>query len=114
MHLFYTPIDVPGVYGCQKYASASYQVPENQKACNYYCLENTQIVTNIVLKEGYIMGCNLLRHPSLGLYNHFDTSAVYLQLVEFLHLHLIGLKQSARASTGPKKWLWHMCMYGLK
>ena len=40
---------------------------------NYYCLENTYIVTNTVLKEGYIMGHDILRHASLGLYNHFDT-----------------------------------------
>ena len=38
----------------------------------YYCLENIHIVTNTVLNEGYIMGCNILRQ-ALGLYNHFDT-----------------------------------------
>ena len=47
-------------------------MPANQKKYNYYCLENTHIVTNTVLKEGYIMGHNILRHASLGLYNHFD------------------------------------------
>ena len=40
---------------------------------NYYCLENIHIITNTVPKEGYIMGHNILRHASLGLYNHFDT-----------------------------------------
>ena len=44
-----------------------------RKAYNYYCLENTHIVTNTVLKVGYIMGHNPLRHASFGLYNHFDT-----------------------------------------
>ena len=37
------------------------------------------------------MGCSLLKHASLGLYNHFNTPTIYLELVEFLHLHLIGL-----------------------
>ena len=46
-------------------------MPANQKIQYYYCLENIHIVTNAVLKEGYIMGCNILRHASLGLYNHF-------------------------------------------
>ena len=44
-----------------------------RKANNYYCLENTHSVTNTVLKEGYIMGRNLLRNASFGLYNHFNT-----------------------------------------
>ena len=48
-------------------------MPADQKKYNYYCLENIHIVTNTVLKEGYIMGRNILRHASLGLYNHFDT-----------------------------------------
>ena len=48
-------------------------MPANQKKYNYYCLENTHIVTNTVPKEGYIMGRNILRHASLSLYNHFDT-----------------------------------------
>ena len=48
-------------------------MPANQKIYNYYCLENTHIVTNTVLKEDYIMGRNILRHASLGLHNHFDT-----------------------------------------
>ena len=61
------------VHCCQKYAPVSHQMPANQKKYNYYCLENTYIVTNTVLKEGYRMGHNILRHASLGLYNHFDT-----------------------------------------
>ena len=40
-----------------------------RKVYNYYCSENTHIVTHTVLKEGYIMGYNLLKHA----YNHFDT-----------------------------------------
>ena len=43
-----------------------------RKTQYYYCLENIHIVTNTVLNEGYIMGCNILRQ-ALGLYNHFDT-----------------------------------------
>ena len=39
----------------------------------HHCLENIHIVTNTVLKEGYIMGCNILRHASLSLHNHFNT-----------------------------------------
>ena len=48
-------------------------MPADQKKYNYYCLENIHPVTNTVLKEGYIMDRNILRHASLGLYNHFDT-----------------------------------------
>ena len=48
-------------------------MPTNQKKYNHYCLENTYIVTNTVLKERYIMGRNILRNASFGLYNHFDT-----------------------------------------
>ena len=48
-------------------------MPANQKKYNYYCLESTYIVTNTVLKEGYRMDHNILRHASLGLDNHFDT-----------------------------------------
>ena len=44
-----------------------------RRGYNYFCSETTQIVTNTVLKEGLIMGRNLLRHASLSLYNHFDT-----------------------------------------
>ena len=44
-----------------------------RKAYYYYCLENTYIVIKTVLKEGYIIGRNILRHSSLGLYNHFNT-----------------------------------------
>ena len=65
----YAPIHVPGVHFCQKYASASHQMPANQKSIQirtYYYLENAHIVTNTVLKEGYIMGHNLLTHASLG------------------------------------------------
>ena len=32
MHLFYTPIYVPGVHCSQKYAPVSHQVPANQKS----------------------------------------------------------------------------------
>ena len=70
---FYIPFHDPGVHYCQKYASASHQVPANQKSIQLFCSETTQIVTNTVLKEGLIMGRNLLRHASLSLYNHFDT-----------------------------------------
>ena len=73
MHHFSTPNHVHSIYCCQKYASASHQMPANQKKYNCYCLENIHIVTNTVLKEGYIMGHNILRHASLVLYNHFDT-----------------------------------------
>ena len=34
---------------------------------------HTLLPLNTVLKEGLIMGRNLLRHASLSLYNHFDT-----------------------------------------
>ena len=40
-----------------------------RKVYDYYCSENTHIVTNTVLKEGQIMSCNLLKYA----YNHFDT-----------------------------------------
>ena len=50
-------------YCCQKYASASHQVPERK--CTHCYQHSTKI--------GYIVGRNLLRHASLGLYNHFDT-----------------------------------------
>ena len=46
----------------QRYASASHQVPENQKysKITYMILENTH-VTNTVLKEDYKMGHNLFQ-----------------------------------------------------
>ena len=40
---------------------------------NYYCLENTYIVTNTALKEGYKMDHSILRYASFGVNNHFDT-----------------------------------------
>ena len=40
-----------------------------RKAYNYYCSENTHIVTNTVLKEGEIRGCSILKLA----YDHFDT-----------------------------------------
>ena len=47
----------------QRYVSASQQVPENQKysKITYIMLENTQVVTNTVLKEDYKMGRNLFK-----------------------------------------------------
>ena len=48
----------------QKYASASHQVPENQKYSKItymMLLENTHVVTNTVLKEDYKMGRNLFQ-----------------------------------------------------
>ena len=47
----------------QRYVSASQQVPENQKysKITYIMLENTQVVTNTVLKEDYKMGRNLFQ-----------------------------------------------------
>ena len=54
----------------QRYASASNQVPENQKyvhtvrLATYIMLENTHVVTNTVLKEDYKMGRNL--YSSVG------------------------------------------------
>ena len=48
----------------QRYASASHQVPENQKYSKITCmmlLENTHVVTNTVLKEDYKMGPNLFQ-----------------------------------------------------
>ena len=51
-------------------ASASHQLPANQKSIHYYCLENTHIAsgTKTVLKEGYIIGHNLMHdHPTIDL-----------------------------------------------
>ena len=48
----------------QRYASASHQVPENQKYSKItymMLLENTHLVTNIVLKEDYNMGRNIFQ-----------------------------------------------------
>ena len=48
----------------QRYASASHQVPENQKHSKItymMLLENTHVVTNTVLKEDYKMGRNLFQ-----------------------------------------------------
>ena len=59
---------------------------------NYYCLENTYIVINTVLKEGYRMGHNILRHASLGLYNHFNTREVEYHDTIFNHccdMHIV-------------------------
>ena len=41
---------------------------EKHTIINYYCSENTHIVTNTVLKK-----VKFLRHASLSLCNHFDT-----------------------------------------
>ena len=48
----------------QRYASASHQVPENQKYSKItymMLLENAHVVTNTVLKEDYKMGRNLFQ-----------------------------------------------------
>ena len=72
MHLFLIciPIHVPGVHYCQKYASASHQVPANQKSIQ------------LLLFRKYTHCC---QHSTKGrlnygpqsfetcLYNHFDT-----------------------------------------
>ena len=50
-----------------------------------YFLENIHIVTNTVLKEGYIMGHNILRHALLGLHNHFDTHEAEYHNMIFNH-----------------------------
>jgi len=60
-------------------------MPANQKKYNYYCLENTYIITNIILKEGYRMGHNILRHASLGQYNYFDTHEAEYHYAIFNH-----------------------------
>ena len=48
-------------------------MPENQKSILLLLFRKYTHVTNSVLKVCYMLGHNLLRHASLGLYNHFDT-----------------------------------------
>ena len=53
----------------QKYASAS-KCLQIRNTHSYDGLENTHIVTNTLLREGYITGCNLLSTAKVALCVH--------------------------------------------
>ena len=80
---------------------------QSGKAYNYYCSENTHIVTNTLLKEGYVMGCNLLKHALLSLYNHFDTREA--QHHDMIFNHCVDILPYRYVSQIPTLCLCHLC-----
>ena len=60
---------------CISKSPLTHQVPENQKSILLLLFRKYThaTVTNRILKVGYMLGHNLWRHTSLGLYSHFDT-----------------------------------------
>ena len=99
MHLFNIPIHVPGVHHCQKYASASHQVPANQKIIQLLFRKCTHCYQHSTKER--------LNHGQQSFETHFDTHETPHH--DTIFNHRIDRLPNRYVSQIPSLCLCHVC-----